>query len=75
MYEKHFCVIWEREGVSLLKATEEVEKKFELQETYFNYDIVNAYENFLYYPIKIENQLNNLIIYDIETFSRDRSIP
>ena len=57
--------------MSVLKSTEKVKKIFELQAACLLYDIVNADENYLYYPTEIENQLNVVIIYDSETFSRD----
>ena len=42
--QHHFSVLWKTEAVSLLKAADEAEKKFELQEACFNYDNVKAYE-------------------------------
>ena len=58
--KSQFCVIWKSEGVSLLKATEEV-KNSELRSACLLNDIGNAYEKY-FFQTKMEKQLNNVII-------------
>ena len=38
-------------------------------------DKVRQYEEHTYIPKKVETKLNNVIIYDVQTFNRDRPKP
>ena len=71
LHKNHFCVIW---GVSLVKFVKEVEANFKyvntlklLNQMCLTSKNINS--------IKVESQLNNVCVYDIETFNRDRAVP
>ena len=72
LHNNHFCCIW---GDSLKKAVEEVESNFKLVNNYVISTIVNNHREYNFKPKKIESQLANVCVYDIETYNKDRAVP
>ena len=66
LYNNQFCLIWNSEGVSFKKAVDELKSKFKNVDKYLSEDSVSGYFNYLYKLKKIENQLTNFLVYDIE---------
>ena len=52
-----------------------MEENFELQAAWPSYDIVNAYEVFMYFATKVGNYINNAVFYVLETNNRVRTKP
>ena len=74
LHNNHFCVIWVSEGINLLKATEEVELNFKYINNKVTDANVNKFKEYKFDPKKIDSQLNNVLVYDIETYNKERAI-
>ena len=72
LYKNHFCVIW---GDSFSKAVKEVEANFIFINTEVAESKVFNFKEYKFDPKNVESQLNNVCVYDIETFIRDRAVP
>ena len=72
LYKNQFCVIW---GISLAKATKEVETNFKYINNTVTDSNVKNHKEYKFNPKKVEYQTNNICVYDIETFNRDRAVP
>ena len=72
LHNNHFCCIW---GDSLKKAVEELQVNFKLVNNFVNCYFVNKYVEYNFKPNTIESQLNNVCVYDIETYNKDRAVP
>ena len=68
-------MIWKKESVRLLKATEEVKKSNKLQAASVDCDKVRQKEKSIYSPRKTEPQLKSVIVYYSDFFDRDTAIP
>ena len=69
LYNHHFCLIWKTQGVSFSKAIEELKSKFKIVNNYISPNNVNSFIKYEYKPKKIESQLTNFLVYDIETYN------
>ena len=72
LYKNHFCVIW---GNSLSKAVKEVEANFKFVNTEVTQLNSQNFKEYKFDPKKIDSQVTNVCVYDIETFNRDRAVP
>ena len=71
----HFCLLWKSDGISFDKAIKELKDIFKV---IFNVISDKHVKNFLKYeyePKKVQSQLTNMLVYDIETFNTDRAVP
>ena len=69
--KNHFCVIW---GNSLKESVEELEANFRFIDNSVSDFNIDKYSKYEFTPKTVESQLNNICIYDIETFNRDRAV-
>ena len=75
LYNNHFCLIWESEGVSFNQAIKELKDNFKIVDNYITAENVQSHFKYEFIPKKIESHLNNFIVYDLETHNTDRAIP
>ena len=65
-YNNHFCLVWKSEGVTFDKAVEELISKFINVDNCLSQDNVSGYFGYIYKSKKVENQLSNFLVFDIE---------
>ena len=75
LYKNHFCVLWISNGINFSKAVEELELNFKYVNNKVTDANVNKFTEYKFNPKKIDSQLNNVIVYDIETYNKERAIP
>ena len=76
MHINHFCLIWKTDAVSFNKATEdELEPNFKVVDNVISDKHVKSFFIYEYKPKKVQSQLSNMVVYDIETFNTDRAVP
>ena len=73
IHENHFC--WNSDGISFDKAIKELEVNFKLVDNVINDKHVKTSVKYEYEPKKVQSELKTMIVYDIETFNTDRSVP
>ena len=71
----HFCLIWKSDGVSFDKAIKELKDNFKIVDNVISDKHVKSYIKYEYKPKKVQSQLTNLIVYDIETFNTTKCVP
>ena len=74
MYKNLFCLIWKSQGVSLNKAIEELKTNFKFVDNVISDKHVKRFIKNEYKPEEVQSQINNMIVYDIETFNTDRAV-
>ena len=74
-FNNHFCLIWKSEGVSFNQAIKELKVNFNVVVIYITEGNVNSHFKYEFIPKKIESQLFNFILYDLETHNIDRARP
>ena len=70
-----FCLIWKSDGVSFDKAIKELKDNFKVIDNVISDKHVKSYLKYEYKPKKVQSQLTNMIVYDIETFSTIKCVP
>ena len=75
MCKNLFCLIGKSQGVSFNKAIEELKLNFKIIHNVISDKHVESLIKYEYKPQKVQCQLTNLIVYDIETFDIDRALP
>ena len=75
LYNNHFCLIWISEIVSFNRAINEIKANFNIVDNYITEENVNSHFKYEFIPKKIESQLTNFIVYDLETHNTDRARP
>ena len=75
IHNNHFCLIWKSNGVSFDRAIKELKDNFRVVDNVISYKHVKSYIKYEYKPKKVQSQLTNMIVYDIETFSTIKCVP
>ena len=75
LYKNYFCLIWKSQGVSFIKAIEELKPNFKTVETCSGEKNIISLFKYEFIPQKIEYQLTNFTAYDLETQISDRAKP
>ena len=75
IHNNHFCLIWKSDGVSFDKAMKELKNNFKVVYNVISDKHVKCYIKYEYKPKKVQSQLTNMIVYDIETFSTIKCVP
>ena len=73
-YKNRFCLIWKSNGVSFNKSYRRIRIKIYIVNNCIWFDNVNSFFEVEYKPKKIESS-TNFIVYDMETFNKDRAVP
>ena len=74
IYNSHFCLIWKSDGISFDKAIKELKDNFEAVDNVISDKHVKSFIKYEYNPKKVKSPLTNIVIYDLETFSKDRAV-
>ena len=75
IHNNHFCLIWKSKGVSFDRAIKELKDNFRVVDNVISDKHVKSYIKYEYKPKKVQSQLTNMIVYDIETFSTIKCVP
>ena len=75
IFNNHFCLIWKSYGVSFDKAIRELKDNFKVVDNVISDKHVKSYIKYEYKPKKVQSQLTNMIVYDMETFSTIKCVP
>ena len=73
LYNNNFCLIWKAQGISFNKTIEELKINFKIVDNVISQDNVDTYFRNDYKPKK-ESQLSNVIVYDLETYNRNKAV-
>ena len=74
IHNYHFCLIWKSNGISFDKAINELKDNFKIVDNVISVKHVKSYIKYEYTAEKIQSQLTNMLLYDIETFNTDRAV-
>ena len=75
IHNNHFCLIWKSDGVSFDRAIRELKDNFRVVDNVISDKHVKSFIKYEYKPKKVQSQLTNVVVYDIETFSTIKCIP
>ena len=75
IHDNHFCLIWKSDRVSFEKAIKELKDNFRVIDNVISDKHVKCYIKYEYKPKKVQSQLTNMVVYDIETFSTIKCVP
>ena len=75
IHNNHFCLIWKTNGISFDRALKDLKDNFKVVDNVISDKHVKSYINYEYKPKKVQSQLTNMIVYDIETFSTIKFVP
>ena len=75
IHNNHFCLIWKSDGVSFVEGMKELKDNFKVVDNVISDKHVKSYIKYEYKPKKVQSQLTNMIVYDIETFSTIKCVP
>ena len=71
----HFCLFWESIGISFNQAIKELKDNFKVVDSVISDIHVKSFVKYEYKPKKVQSQLTNMVVYDLETFNTDRVVP
>ena len=75
IHNNHFCLFWKSYNVSFDKAIKELKDNFRVVDNVISDKHVKSYIKYEYKPKKVQSQLTNMLVYDIETFSTIKYVP
>ena len=76
IHNNHFCLIWKSDRISFNQVIEnELKPNFKVVDNVISDKHVKSYIKYEYKPKKVQSQLTNMIVYDIETFSTIKCVP
>ena len=75
LYNTLFCLLWKSQSVSFSQAIQEFETNFKIVDIYITEENVNSHFIYEFIPKKIESQLNNFNVYDLQTQNTDKAKP
>ena len=75
IHNNHFCLIWKSDGVKFDKATKELKDNLKVIDNVISDKHVKNYIKYECKPKKVQSQLTNMIVCDIETFSTIKCVP
>ena len=76
IHNSHFCLIWKSDNVSFNQVIEnELKPNFRVVDNVISDKHVKSFIKYEYNPKKVKSPLTNIVIYDLETFSKIRAVP
>ena len=75
IHENRFCLSWKSDGISFDKAIEELKDNFKVVDSVISDKHVKSFINYEYKPKKVQSQLTNMVVYDIEIFNTIKCVP
>ena len=76
--EKHnnlFCLIWKSQNISFNKAIEVLKINLKVVHSVISEKHVKSFIKYEYKPKKVQSQLTNIVVYDLETSNADKAFP
>ena len=75
IHNNHFCQFWKSDGVSFDKAIKELKDSFKVGDNVISDKHVKSDIKYEYKPKKVQSQLTNMVVYDIETSKTIKCVP
>ena len=75
IHNNHFCLIWKSDGFSFDKAIKESKDNIKVIDNVISDKHVRSYIKYEYKPKKVQSQLTNMIVCDVETFNTIKCVP
>ena len=76
IHNNHFCLIWKSDNISFNQVIEnELKPNFKVVDNVVSDKHVKSFIKYEYKPKKVQSQLTNVVVYDIETFSTIKCVP
>ena len=70
-----FCLSWKSDGISFDRAIEVLKDNFKVVDNDISDEHVKSYIKYEYKPKKVQSQLTNMVVYDVETFNTIKCVP
>ena len=75
IHEKNFRFIWKSDGISFDKAMKELKHNFKVSDNVISDKHFKSLVKYEYKPKKVQSQVTNMVVYDIEAFNIDKAVP
>ena len=76
IHKNHFCLIWKTQNKSFKKTLEdEFEPNFKVVDNVISDKHGKSFVQNECKPEKVQSQLTNMIVYEIENFNTDKAVP
>ena len=75
IHNNHFCFFWKSGGISFIQAIKELKQNSKVVDNILSDQHVKIHIKYEYKPEKVQTPLNNIIVYDLETFNKIRAVP
>ena len=72
----HFCSFWKSNDISFNQAIgNELKPSFKVVDNVISDKHVKSFVKYDYHVKKVQSPLTNIVVYDLETFNKDRAVP
>ena len=71
----HFCLIWKSDGIGFDEAKKELKDNFKVVDNVISNKHDKSCIKYEYKTKKVQSQLTNKVVYDLETFKSDKAVP
>ena len=76
IYNNHFCLIWKSDRISFKQVIEnKLKPNFKVVDNVISDKHVESFIKYEYNPKKVNSPLTNIVVYDLETFNKNRAVP
>ena len=76
IHNNHFCLIWKSDNDSFNQVIEdELKPNFKVVDNVISDKHVKGFIKYEYNPKKVKSPLTNIIVYDLETFNKNKAVP
>ena len=75
IHNNHFCLIWKTNGISFDRAVKELKDNFRVVDNVISDKHVKSFIKYEYKPKKVQSQITNMVVYDIETLITVKCVP
>ena len=75
MHKNLFCLLWKSNSIIFSKTIEELKNNPKVVDSVISDKHVKGYVKNEYKPKKVQSQLTNKIVHDLETFKTDKAVP
>ena len=75
IYNNHFCLIWKTDGVSFDRAIKKLKDNIKVVDNVKSEKHGKSFIKYEYNPKKVKSPLTNIVVYDLETFNKNRAVP
>ena len=76
IHNNHFCLIWKADSISFNQVIEnKLKPNFKVADSVISDKHVKGFIKYEYNPKKVKSPLTNIVVYDLETFNKNRAVP